>query len=62
MNNFEDSVRNWVRLDDEVRRTNERVRELREERNAIADNISCTCTSNNRNCLLIIKQYWPYIL
>uniref|UniRef100_UPI00342DEF05 ATP-binding protein n=1 Tax=Okeania sp. SIO2F4 TaxID=2607790 RepID=UPI00342DEF05 len=27
---------------------------------AIADDISYTRTSDNRNCLLIVKQYWPY--
>jgi len=26
---------------------------------AIADNISYTRTSDNRNCLLIVKKYWP---
>ncbi|MCL2934059.1 MAG: ATP-binding protein [Trichodesmium sp. MAG_R03] len=27
---------------------------------AIADHISYTRTSDNRNCLLILKKYWPY--
>lgn len=27
---------------------------------AIADHISYTRTSDNRNCLLITKDYWPY--
>ncbi len=27
---------------------------------AIADDISYTRTSDNRNCLLIVKKYWPY--
>ncbi|MDJ0516165.1 MAG: ATP-binding protein [Trichodesmium sp. MO_231.B1] len=27
---------------------------------AIANDISYTRTSDNRNCLLIVKQYWPY--
>lgn len=47
MNNFEDSVRKWVRLDDEVRKTAERMRELREERNSIAGNIHSYVNTNN---------------
>jgi len=39
MNNFEDSVRKWVHLDDEVRKMSEKMRQLREERNKIASSI-----------------------
>jgi hypothetical protein len=39
MSNFEDNVRKWVNVDDELRRVNERARELREKRNTIASGI-----------------------
>ena len=39
MANFEDKVRCWVKYDDELRKTQERVRELREKRNEIASSI-----------------------
>ena len=46
MNNFEDSVRKWVRLDDEVRRATEHMRQLREERNNVAESIHSYVNTN----------------
>ena len=43
---FEDSVRNWVKLDDELRRMNEKIKEIREKRAAIADSIHSYANQN----------------
>ena len=48
-NSFEDSVRKWVNLDDEIRKTNEQLRRIREERNSIASNIHTYVNNNNLN-------------
>lgn len=39
MASFEDGVRRWVKLDDELRTVQERARELREKRNNIASGL-----------------------
>ena len=36
MSSFEDGIRKWVKLDDELRVAQERAREIREKRNTIA--------------------------
>ena len=47
MNNFEDSVRKWVHLDDEIKKTNDLIRELRAKRNSIAEGIHLHVDKNN---------------
>jgi hypothetical protein len=39
MASFEDGVRKWVKLDDELRAVQERARELRENRNNVASGL-----------------------
>ena len=47
MGNFEDNVRKWVKIDDEIRKANEHARQLREQRNTIANGIY-TYVNNNQ--------------
>ena len=57
MNNFEDSVRNWVRLDDEVRKATERMRQLKEERNNVAGSIHTYVNTNKlENAIINISD------
>jgi len=39
MNTFDNTINEWVSIDNEVKRLNEKIRKLREERNDKADNI-----------------------
>ena len=46
MNNFQESVRKWVHLDDEIRKLNENMKQIREQRNKIANSIHTYVNSN----------------
>lgn len=46
MSNFEDNVRKWVKIDDELRKVNEHARQLREQRNTIANGIHSYVNTN----------------
>lgn len=39
MSSFEDGIRKWVKLDDELKRLQDRARELREQRNNVATSL-----------------------
>ena len=57
MAEFEDKVRSWVKLDDELRRVQEKARELRERRNDIAYSIhSYVSTNDLRNATINISD------
>ncbi len=44
---FENQVKQWVQLDNQLRELNERTRELREKRNVLERNITTHASSNN---------------
>lgn len=44
---FEEQVKNWVVLDNQLRLHNERIKELREKRNRITDKITSYAETNN---------------
>jgi seryl-tRNA synthetase len=48
MNHFEDKIRSWVKLDDELREVQKQVRDLRERRNTIANSIHTYIDSNTQ--------------
>ncbi len=57
MSHFEDKVRSWVKLDDELRRTQDHARELRERRNDIASDIHTYVNNNDlRNATINISD------
>lgn len=47
MTGFEDSVRRWVKLDDELRVMNEKIKDIREKKSLIANSIH-TYTNENK--------------
>jgi hypothetical protein len=49
MASFEDKIRAWVKMDDELRRCQEQTKQLREKRNQIASSIHNYVASNELN-------------
>ena len=45
--NFENQIKQWVQLDNQLKELNDRTRELREKRNALEQNITNHVSSNN---------------
>lgn len=57
MSSFENQVQQWVFLDDQIKKINEQVKELREKRNQASDNILSYVNKNNiTNSALIIDD------
>lgn len=48
MSSFEDGIRKWVKLDDELRAVQERAREIREKRNNIASGLHDYVNQNDK--------------
>ena len=48
MEGFEDKIRSWVKLDDELRKVQQHVRELREKRSAVAGSIHTYVNTNTQ--------------
>jgi seryl-tRNA synthetase len=44
---FENNVKQWVQLDNQIKELNERTKELREKRNLLEQNITTYASSNN---------------
>jgi seryl-tRNA synthetase len=44
---FENQIKQWVQLDNQLKELNERTKELREKRNTLEKNITTYATSNN---------------
>ena len=53
MNNFEEKIRKWVKIDDEIRNVSEKIRLLREQRNTVATSIHDYVNHNNLNSTVI---------
>jgi hypothetical protein len=53
MSNFEDKIRSWVKIDDELRRKQEEAKVLRDKRNTIANSIHSYVHSNQMNNTVI---------
>ena len=49
---FEDSIRNWVYLDNQLKMLNEKTREIREKKNKYSETIITHVKQNN------IKKYY----
>ena len=47
--NFENSIKSWVSLDNQIKILNDKSRELREERNDLGDNIMNYVETNSLN-------------
>lgn len=47
MSSFENNIKNWVNIDNQIKALNEKARELREERNELCDEILNYAGSNN---------------
>jgi hypothetical protein len=47
MNTFEDSIRSWVRLDNQLKTLQEQIKNLREERMRLTQNIHTYANANN---------------
>ena len=47
MSNFENNIKNWVNIDNQIKALNEKTRELREERNELCEEILNYAGSNN---------------
>ena len=45
--NFENQLKQWVQIDNQLKELNERTKELREKRNSLEKNISTYTSSNN---------------
>ena len=44
---FENQIQQWVQLDNQLKQINEKIKELREKRNALEKNITKYASSNN---------------
>ena len=44
---FENQIQQWVQLDNQLKQINEKIKELREKRNALEQNITTYAFSNN---------------
>ena len=44
---FENQIQQWVQLDNQLKQINEKIKELREKRNALEQNITKYASSNN---------------
>ena len=44
---FENNIKQWVQLDNQIKELNERTKELREKRNLLEQNITTYASSNN---------------
>ena len=53
MDGFEEKIRKWVKIDDEIRKINEKIRLLREERSTVAGSIHNYVNDNNLNKTVI---------
>ena len=51
MDGFEEKIRKWVKIDDEIRKINEKIRLLREERSTVAGSIHNYVNDNNLNTI-----------
>ena len=47
MSSFENNIKNWVNIDNQIKALNEKARELREERNDLCDEILSYASNNN---------------
>ena len=47
MSSFENNIKNWVSIDNQIKALNEKTRELREERNELCEEILNYAGSNN---------------
>ena len=47
MSNFEEQIQSWVSLDNQLKAYNEKIRELRQQRNLLGDNITSYIETNN---------------
>ena len=47
MSNFENNIKNWVNIDNQIKSLNEKARELREQRNELCEEILSYAGSNN---------------
>tara|TARA_B100001093_G_scaffold303008_1_gene288979 strand:+ start:4434 stop:4778 length:345 start_codon:yes stop_codon:yes gene_type:complete len=47
MSNFENNIKNWVNIDNQIKSLNEKARELREQRNELCEEILTYAGSNN---------------
>tara|TARA_B100000925_G_C21891117_1_gene422853 strand:- start:528 stop:872 length:345 start_codon:yes stop_codon:yes gene_type:complete len=47
MSSFENNIKNWVNIDNQIKALNEKARELREERNELCDEILSYAGNNN---------------
>jgi len=52
-NDFTNLVKNWVRLDNELKQLNERLKNLREQKNTINNNVISYVETNNLNGAII---------
>ena len=46
MSSFENNIKNWVNIDNQIKALNEKARELREERNELCDEILSYASNN----------------
>ena len=47
MSSFENNIKNWVNIDNQIKSLNEKARELREQRNELCEEILSYAGSNN---------------
>lgn len=47
--NFEDNIKNWVKIDNELKAYNEKIKNLREKRNNVLNDINIYIENNNLN-------------
>ena len=45
--NFESQLQQWVAVDNQIKKLNEQVKELREKRNTLTENITSHASNNN---------------
>jgi hypothetical protein len=45
--NFENQIQQWVQIDNQLKTMNEKVKDLREQRNSLTNNITKYAVSNN---------------
>ena len=60
-NNLDKTIQNWVELDNELKRVNEKAKDIRTRKNDIEDKLMTYVEDNNMNKLVYLVPLFPLI-
>ena len=58
--NFENQIKQWVVIDNQIKQINEKTKELREKRNNLEQNIANYASSNNLSNTFFKQGFFVY--